>query len=316
MQGLYTASEAKMRLGGIAAESLKRLVEDGKIRKVIPPDNKKRGLYVKEDVDKLAEAMEQFMEIYSLTSSKDGKPELVQAQSWEDIEATIRIDRQYFGEQIHSPEKRKHWFEICPNGDYVLKHHGVIVGYFSIQGIKQEAIDRIFLNPKGDPRTQTEDMEPLIPGKPLQAYVSMIAVKPDEIQARQKTYGMLLLMGLEKVFINFANQGIDIRTIWAKSMTVPGIKISRDFGFTELGYIGGSRIGFKLDVEKSEIPIARKYREALKAFKSRQEADIKTDSVDKRKPAKTRDTERQNGTGPKTPTRSGSQPPRKQQIQL
>ena len=306
MQGLYTASEARMRLGGIAGESLKRLVEDGKIRKVIPPDNKKRGLYVKEDVDRLAEAMEQFMEIYSLTSSKDEKPELVQAQSWEDIEATIRIDRQYFGEQIHSPEKRKHWFEVCPNGDYVLKHHGVIVGYFSIQGIKQEAIDRIFLNPKGDPRTRAEDMEPLVPGKPLQAYISMIAVKPDEIQTRQKIYGMLLLMGLEKVFTNFANQGIDIRTIWAKSMTVPGIKISRDFGFTELGYIGGDRIGFRLDVEKSEIPIARKYREALKVFKNRQKDDSKVDSKTERKPRTIRDTSGQNGTESKTPSRSTS----------
>ena len=267
MQNLYSASEARKKLGGIAGESLKRLVDNGQIRKVIPPGNKKRGLYVKEDVDKLAAAMEQFMEIYSLTESNKEKPELVQAQSWEDIEATIEIDRQYFGDQIHSPEKRRYWFQICPNGDYVLKHHGVIVGYFSIQGIKQEAVERLFINKKGDPKAYAEDMEPLEPGKPLQAYISMIAVKPDEAQTSRKTYGMLLLMGLEKVFSNFAKQGIDIRTIWAKSTTVPGIKLCRDFGFTELGYIGSGRIGFKLNVEKSDLPIARRYREALAEYK-------------------------------------------------
>src|SRR5215469_7218071 len=104
-RNLYTASEAREKLGGVAGESLKRLVDNGQIRKVIPPGNKKRGLYVKEDVDKLAAAMEQFMEIYALTESHTEKPELVQAQSWEEIEATIAIDRQYFGDQVHSPEK-------------------------------------------------------------------------------------------------------------------------------------------------------------------------------------------------------------------
>lgn len=77
MQELYTASEAKLRLGGIAGESLKRLVTDGKIRKITPPGNKKRGMYLKEDVDKLASAIEQFMEIYSPVRPTNKKPELI-----------------------------------------------------------------------------------------------------------------------------------------------------------------------------------------------------------------------------------------------
>jgi hypothetical protein len=267
MQNLYTASEAREKLGGIAGESLKRLVETGQIRKIIPPGNKIRGLYVKEDVDKLAAAMEQFMEIYSLTSSEKDKPELVQAQTEKDIEATIRIGRQYFGDQIHSLEKRMYWFKICPNGDYVLKHHGVIVGYFSIQGIKQEAIDRLFIHRKGNPKTQAEDMTSLEPETPLQAYISMVAVKADETQETKKTYGMLLLLELRKVFVNFGKQGIDIRKVWAKSGTLPGIKLCRDFGFTELGYINNEQIGFVLDLETSSLSLARQYREALAKYK-------------------------------------------------
>lgn len=263
MRGLYTASEARRRLGGIAGASLQRLVDDGKIRKVIPPENKKRGMYDRDDVDKLADAMQQFMDIYTLTNSND-KPELMQAKSEEDIWATIRIDQQYFGDQIHSPEKRMHWFKICPNGDYILKHHGIIVGYFSMQGIKQEAVDRLFIHRRGNPKTQVEDMCALSSGKPIQAYVSMIAVKADERQSHQKTYGMLLLLGLENVFINLGSQGVDIRTIWAKSGTVPGIKLCRDFGFKDLGYINNDQIGFNLDIETSQLPMVQKYREALK----------------------------------------------------
>src|SRR5216110_603038 len=54
MEGLYTAGEARKILGGISGESLKRLVEDNKVRKVIPPGNRKRGMYIKEDIEKLA----------------------------------------------------------------------------------------------------------------------------------------------------------------------------------------------------------------------------------------------------------------------
>src|SRR5258707_4282752 len=245
---LYTASEAREKLGGLAPESLKRLVDDGKVRKIVPPENKKRGYYSKEDVDKLAEAMQQFLEVYSFTTD-EGKPELVRAQSEEDIRATIKIDEQYFGNNIHSPEKRLYWFKICPNGDYILKHHGIVVGYFSMQGITPEAVDRLFIHRKGNPKTQTEDMTSMEPGEPIQTYVSMIAVKADEAQTRSKKYGIILLMNLDKVFQDLAREGVEISTIWAKSGTVPGIKLCRDFGFTELGYINNEQIGFKLDIE-------------------------------------------------------------------
>src|SRR6267142_3684049 len=64
MNKLYTASEARKRLGDMSTSSFKRLVDSGKIRKVVPP-GKIQGKYIREDVDKLAEAMEQFVQIYS-----------------------------------------------------------------------------------------------------------------------------------------------------------------------------------------------------------------------------------------------------------
>ncbi len=82
----------------------------------------------------------------------------------------------------------------------------------------------------------------------------MMAAKADETQETKKTYGMLLLLGLQKVCINFGKQGIDIRKIWAKSGTVPGIKLCRDFGFTELGYINNEQIGFLLVLETASLP--------------------------------------------------------------
>jgi hypothetical protein len=55
--------------------------------------------------------------------------------------------------------------------------------------------------------------------------------------------------------------------MWAKSGTVPGIKPCRDFGFTELGYINNEQIWFVLDLEASNLSLARQYREALAMYK-------------------------------------------------
>jgi len=42
---------------------------------------------------------------------------------------------------------------------------------------------------------------------------------------------------------------------------VPGIKLSRDLGFTELGYINNEQIGFVLDFdpEKAEKPLVKRF---------------------------------------------------------
>lgn len=54
--GLYTASEARERLGGLASSSFHQLVLRGRIRKVTAP-GRKQGLYVREDVEAVAEEM-------------------------------------------------------------------------------------------------------------------------------------------------------------------------------------------------------------------------------------------------------------------
>jgi hypothetical protein len=56
IDSLYTAAQARAKLGNMATSTFHRLVLAGRIRKVTPPD-KKQGLYVKEDVDSLAQEL-------------------------------------------------------------------------------------------------------------------------------------------------------------------------------------------------------------------------------------------------------------------
>jgi hypothetical protein len=74
---------------------------------------------------------------------------------------------------------------------------------------------------------------------------------------------MLMLMGIAKRLVDLGKEGIAIRKIWAKSRTVSGIKLCRDLGFKELGYLDQEQIGFVLDIGQSDIPAIKRYREAL-----------------------------------------------------
>ena len=274
MNNLYSAAEAREKLGGVSAEALKRLVDAGKVRKETPPTNKKRGYYNKADIDRLAEAMEDFIEIHTTLPEGD-TVELVQAEGKDDIRETTQIARQHFGDNAYDVEKRMTWFRLIPNGDYVLKHGDIIVGYISMQAIKPEAVEHIF-NRRNGSSVQLGDMEPIISGKPLELHISGIGVKTGIKRQDAKRYGADLISGLMKVFMQFAHQGIEINKVWSKSSTVSGIKLSRDLGFTELGYINNEQIGFVLDFdpEKAEKTLVKRflqrYCEALEEAKKSQ----------------------------------------------
>jgi hypothetical protein len=261
MHKLYTAGEAREKLGGMSSSSFKRLVDSGKIRKVIPP-GKTQGKYIREDVDKLAEAMEQFVEIYSASEPAE-KLEFLQAKGKNDIQETVQIARQNLGDNAYGLEKRMEWFKLAPRGDYILKHEGIAVGYFSMQAIKPESIDQVF-NHKNGRSIQLGDMLPIEPGHPLNIHISGIGIRKGISRQQTKYYGMVLLNKLFDTLIDLGEQGIDIRKIWAKSSTVAGIKLCRDLGFTELGYINDEQIGFVLDLEQSDLPATKQYRKILK----------------------------------------------------
>jgi hypothetical protein len=306
MDKLYSASEARARLGGMSSSSFKRLVDTGKIRKVTPP-NKVQGMYMKEDVDKLAEAMQEFVEIYSTIPT--GKFEVIRARNEDDIRATAQIAKQHFGDLAYTAEDRLPWFRKVPDGDFILLHDGVIVGYFSIQAVQHEALEDHILKPKGG-GVRLEDIIPFSPNAPLECYVTGMAVKLEPNHQTNKHYGMLLILGLGNALVEFGRRGVDIHKIWTKSRTVSGIKICREVGFKDLGYLDSEHILFMLDLQTATFPLIQRYREALNTAKEASDhqtkAYIKSDSKTERKPRTMRDTSGQNGTERKTPTRSTS----------
>lgn len=263
---LYTAKEAREILGGMSPTSFKRLVDGGKIRRIVPP-NKKNGLYSKEDVDNIAAVMNEFLEIYSDDRERGYKFELVSSD--EEIKETVQIAKQRLGERAASLETRIERFHKSPKSDYVLKHNGVIVGFFSMLAIKPEVIEELFKRKTGRWVT-IEDIEPIASGKPLEIVISNIASRYGGEKHLETEYGKRLILDVIQLFINAGKEGIDIRRIWAMSSTVSGIKLCRDiFRFEELGYVNNEQIGFMLDIETSKSPIAEQYRRARAEYETR-----------------------------------------------
>src|SRR6266702_1859386 len=102
MEQLYTSSEARSKLD-ISTSTFKRLVDGGKIRKITPP-NRKQGMYIKEDVDKIAEEMRPFA---TSTRHKDRqekeKKELATTVDWQkisDLPAILKLDLKVYQENI------------------------------------------------------------------------------------------------------------------------------------------------------------------------------------------------------------------------
>lgn len=93
---------------------------------------------------------------------------------------------------------------------------------------------------------------------------------------------MDLLKGILEQFVELGKQGIEITKVWAKSSTVPGIKLSEDLGFKSLGYINNEQIGFVLDLRSKERkkPLISKY---LRLYQEAHEQWKKQENVSRRK---------------------------------
>src|SRR5579859_3190506 len=183
-----SASEARRRLQ-VSSSIFKIFVEKGKIRTEMS-SNKKQVCYREEDVQRIAQDMQSFMDMY-LLASVNNHISVTQAQNENDIQATVHIGRQHFSNFTYSLETRLQWFSISPKGDYVLRHDGVVVGYFSMQAMKKEAIERIFVHKDGEVRI--EDVVPIEAattlGETLECYVSAVAVTTAGVRSEERRVG-------------------------------------------------------------------------------------------------------------------------------
>ncbi len=300
----YTAAQVKKVLN-ITDGMLYNFIRNGDIEAIKLP-GRKQSVYKREQVEKLARELKQFM------PSRAAKTTTFVRATREDLPVILAISEALFGQgrSVTPLERRITWLETNPYTYHVLKQGEEIVGYVTLLPLRKgtDKIERLLGDTVAVDITP-DDFADLQPGTHTDVYVMSIGVKPTTNLTDKKEYGSSLIRGLRRLLIEIGEKGVIIDTIAARSNTPDGIRLMRHLGFTELEPVLPGTRSFIIRVPESGIPLIMEYKHALRESQTsdhKAQPDSKTDSKAERKPRTMRDTSGQNGTERKTPARSRS----------
>lgn len=294
----YTAEEAMRKLNK-PRSSFFREVENGLIPFELEPGRQRGRRYPKQAIDVLAKRQH--------LKHKSSNPAhlIFTPSSPADMWTEIQIGISLYGEDDVVPyEKILEWRDINDEMHKSVKEEGRVIAYSCFM-----PLDESILLPLVEDKIRERD----IPNNTikqwtdpnLSVYVSSLTVRPTGSKSRDREIARFLIKQTVKWALSLYRQ-FEIKNWYGIGATKEGQDWFESLGFTEIvSLYDGERKGYKLEnVAHPAKLISRFLRELETASRAREETqtDIKTDSVDGRKPAKTRDTERQNSTEQKAPT--------------
>ena len=269
----YSGREVQRKLG-ITEPALRNLVNQRKIRKIIPP-GKTYGVYLKEEIDTYAEKWLAF-----LTVQEPPKTTLEVATA-EDMEAEQELARRAIGSPgLMTPEIRRAWLAKCPEGDYHLRHSNKLVAYFRILPMKHERLME-FMNGKiRGGQITIDDIDPFEPGKPVECLLVGIASEPDVSEITRMHYVQHLIRRTVNELEKLGRKGYVVTKIYATSDTPTGIAMAIHAGMEEYEERIGKRLRFELDVEKSQSFLLDRYKKGLAEWRKEQQATSRKTKAD------------------------------------
>jgi hypothetical protein len=259
MKNFYTASEAQKCLG-MDKNSFYYLVRKGTIKGVTPP-GKKHSLYPKSEVDKFAASIKTLMEQYGRETSSFEKA------TPEDLQTEVEIDLSLYGNKGTTPlEARLARLKANPEGNYVLRNEGEIVGHISFYPVEPITLREATTGERhGIP---TDKILLFEPGNPLDILIFIISVKPGFPPDVTNHYGHRLIAGAVHIFKQLGERGVEIENIYATSRTASGIKLCRKLGMTEESISNEKgRYRYSMHVPSSDAILIQEYKRGLAEFK-------------------------------------------------
>jgi hypothetical protein len=269
MEDLLTFSEAIEALGNIAPSSFKALVDNEKIRKVVPP-GKTQGKYVAEDVYKLAEERKpfQFAERSRKSSPRksyrDNKSH-VGATDWAsdgDLPYMLAYDLEMYGLENTVDIKITHeWWRKNPYMARLLFNaddRREIWGGITIMPMKEETIMRILTDEMTEKDIRPKHILTYEHGQKYVGYVASATVK--------KEYATHFRELLQSVFDFACSQypEVQITKLYAYASSPEGWDLIKRLFFTPRRDI--NRNAFELDIfERNPSPYLKAFQDCLKA---------------------------------------------------
>jgi hypothetical protein len=259
MKNFYTASEAQKRLG-MDKNSFYYLVRKGTFKGVTPP-GKKHSLYPKSEIDKFAASIKTLMEQYERETStfEEATPE--------DLQTEVDIDQSLYGSKGTTPlEARLARLQANPEGNYVLRNEGEIVGHISFYPVEPVTLREAITGERhGIPTDKILSFEA---GRLLDLLVFVISVKPGFPPDVANHYGQRLIAGTVHVLKKLGERGIEIENIYATSRTRAGMKLCRKLGMAEDAIPGEKgRYRYSLHIPSSDSILVQEYKQGLAEYK-------------------------------------------------
>jgi hypothetical protein len=262
--GYYTATQAKKRLGDISDGMLRSYVQQGKIERVVPRE-RKQGFYKREDVDRLARTLDDFLE------QEPGEPGIQFGPvTREDMPEVVRLLIELFGGE-DSTERRLLWLEKNPEVAFMLRSKGKIVGCVFALPLTLQKIEAILSDPQPHSTSTitADDIQPIAPGRPAYFYVVSMGVKPGVTTVAKRTRGEILIRGLLRFFLDLGKRGVPVKLIATRTASRDGVNLLKRVGFTEIESNTLAR-NFIIEIERSGIPFIMLYKKALIEWKQEQ----------------------------------------------
>jgi len=269
----YYSGREVQRLLGITEPSLRNLVNQKKLRKVIPP-GRKTGLYLKADVDAFAAKWEAFL------MAKEPPKTTFRIARIEDLEIEEDLDTRSIGPGGVTADIKRTWLAVNGESDYHVFYNDKLVAYLWLLPIKEDVMIP-YLEGKIQWRDiRPEDIVKFEPGKPIPLYALGIASEPDVSEETRMHYMFVLLRETGEELKKLGRRGIIIPKVYARSQTPTGIAMCLHIGMEPYKPMPrtGKLMRFELDVETADTFLANMYREGLAEWKKEQAAK-KNDSV-------------------------------------
>ncbi len=272
----YSGRDVQKKLG-VTEPALRNLVNQKKLRKIIPP-GRKNGVYLREEVDTYAEKWLAF-----LTAQEPPKTTF-QIATIEDMKAVYELSKRAIGRTMDD-EVRRGWYRANPENCSIVKHGDKIVAFFHLLPIKHETLMNFMDGKVRGWDIKEEDVEPFQTGKTLEC-LAIIASEPDVDETTRMHYVRVLLRGLTREFRSLGERGVTISKIYATSSTPTGIAMSIHAGMKEYGERLGKRTKFFMDIATSSSFLASSYKEGFEEWKKQNKSKSKNaTSLDAHVPA-------------------------------
>lgn len=259
----YYSGREVQKILGITEPSLRNLVNQKKIRKVIPP-GRQNGLYLRSEIDAFAEKWEAF-----LLGKEEPKTAFLIAKP-EDMEGVYELSKRSISPGTMNAATRLSWLTKNPESCFVVKHGKEVVAFFHLLPLEHQCITDFMEGKIRGWDITGEHVKEFSPDTPIEC-LAIVASDPDVNETTRMHYMLVLLRGLAGLLKDMGRRGVVIEKIYATSETPTGIAMAMHIGMEEIPPRIGKRVRFELDTEKEPRSfLIRNYQEGLAEWNKQQ----------------------------------------------